>query len=51
MGDQLSNGAIILLDDAHRAGERAVLNRWAKEAGWQYTIRGDSRCSYAVVTV
>jgi Methyltransferase domain len=51
MGDRLCEGAIILLHDAERDGERAVLDRWAKEAGWRYSIHGDAKRAYAVVTV
>ena len=35
MGDRLSAGCIILLDDAGRSGERQLINRWEIEAGFE----------------
>ena len=51
LGDRLRKGTIILLDDAERADEQAVLDRWAKDAGWQYKIQGEADKTYAVITV
>jgi Methyltransferase domain len=51
VGERLRKGAIILMDDAHRPNELTVLERWKQEAGWQYTIHGNARQAYAVVTV
>ncbi|HXG02512.1 MAG TPA: hypothetical protein VNO23_03730 [Candidatus Binatia bacterium] len=45
--DSLAPGAVILLDDADRPDEAAVLDRWRREAGWQVRRRG----RYAVITV
>jgi hypothetical protein len=47
LGARLAAGATVLLDDAERAEEAAVLERWTQEAGWR-----TRRCGrYAVVTV
>jgi hypothetical protein len=51
LGDRLSRGAVILLDDAQRLDEQGVLQRWEKEAGWRYTMRDSGAAAYAVVTV
>jgi hypothetical protein len=45
--DKLAPGALILLDDADRPDEAAILDRWRREAGWQARRRG----RYAVITV
>jgi hypothetical protein len=49
--DRLPKGAVILLDDAHRLDEQAVLKRWEREAGWRYTIKDSGTTAYAIVTV
>jgi hypothetical protein len=51
VGNRLRKGAVILLDDAERSEEQVALRRWAKEAGWEHTIKGDADNAYAVVTV
>lgn len=45
--DSLAPGALILLDDADRPHEAAILDRWRREAGWQARRQG----RYAVITV
>ena len=49
--DRLPKGTVILLDDAQRSSEQAVLKRWHDEAGWQYTIQRSGAAAYAIVTV
>jgi hypothetical protein len=51
LGERLPKGAVILLDDAQRLGEQAVLQCWEKEAGWRYTMKDNGTASYAIVTV
>lgn len=51
IGERLPKGTVILLDDAERLEEQLVLQRWEKEAGWEYTIKGGPRGAYAIVTV
>jgi Methyltransferase domain len=51
LGDRLSKGTVILLDDAQRLDEQRVLQRWEKEAGWRYTIKDSDTGAYAIVTV
>src|SRR5262252_2063791 len=46
MGDRLPTGAVILLDDAGRAGEAAVIDRWTSEASLRTSYAG----SFAVMT-
>lgn len=36
LADRLADGAAILLDDANRAGERWVLERWEEESGLSF---------------
>ncbi len=43
MGDRLTGGCIVLLHDAQRAEERAILTRWAHELGVDYEVRGSDR--------
>ncbi|MCL6640760.1 MAG: class I SAM-dependent methyltransferase [Candidatus Rokubacteria bacterium] len=45
--DSLAPGAVILLDDADRPDEAAILDRGRREAGWQARRHG----RYAVITV
>ena len=35
---RLSPGAMVILDDANRRGEREILERWA-ELGWRFGVR------------
>jgi hypothetical protein len=49
--ERLPKGAVILLDDAERSNEQAVLKRWQDEAGWHYTIKEHGLRAYAIVTV
>ena len=35
LNDRLPSGAIIILDDANRRYERAVVDRWIRELGWE----------------
>jgi len=51
LGQQLSKGARLLLDDAERPQEQRVLQRWRKEADWEYVIEGEREEAYAVVTI
>lgn len=50
MGERLRPGASILLDDAHRPDEQAVLERWAAELGSSYRMLG-AVAPYAVLRV
>jgi predicted O-methyltransferase YrrM len=34
---RLAHGCVIFLDDAARAGEQNVLERWRQEAGWEFS--------------
>ncbi|HEY5132121.1 MAG TPA: class I SAM-dependent methyltransferase [Candidatus Krumholzibacteriaceae bacterium] len=43
MRSHLKPGCIILLDDAHRAGERAIAERWARELGTSFAIEGSDK--------
>jgi hypothetical protein len=51
LGHHLSKGARLLLDDAERSQEQRVLQRWQKEADWEYVIEGERDQAYAVVTI
>lgn len=51
MGGRLSDGAVILLDDAEREGEAGVLGRWAGEARLASETRETPTGAYAVVTL
>lgn len=48
LGERLGSRCLVLLDDAGREGERAVLRRWSSERGLRYELRG-RRKKYAVV--
>ena len=50
-GGRLAGGAVILLDDAEREEEAAVLARWAREARLSVEMRRASTNEFAVVTV
>ena len=50
MRPRLAEGATILLDDAARDGERAVLGQWSAETGGCFEERGCAK-PYAVFTV
>jgi hypothetical protein len=41
MKDRLSDDCLILLDDASRASEQAIVQRWAEEAQCQVSLHGD----------
>jgi hypothetical protein len=49
--ERLPHGTVILLDDAQRLSEQAVLNRWHEEAGWRFAIKENDGTAYAIVTV
>ena len=40
MKPHLKSGCLVLLDDAGRAGERAIIARWANELGTDFRIEG-----------
>ena len=40
MRSHLKPGCIILLDDAHRTGEREIAEQWARELGTSFAIEG-----------
>jgi hypothetical protein len=40
MRSHLKPGWIILLDDAHRTGEREIAEQWARELGTSFAIEG-----------
>lgn len=48
LGERLSSGCTILLDDAARPSEREVLRRWHSEAPLRYEVHG-AEDPYAVV--
>jgi hypothetical protein len=39
--DRLADDATVVLDDLHRAGERAVLERWEAETPWRFERRAE----------
>ena len=49
LGDRIREGAIILLDDANRPDETAVLNRWEQEFGLDVRLYQKSEGKFAVV--
>lgn len=52
MGDRLPAGATILLDDAGRAAEQSIADRWADELGTTATTHGtNSNRRYISVTI
>jgi hypothetical protein len=48
MRDRLVRGCVILLDDAARADEREILQRWAADLPLRYEVRGETK-PYAYV--
>jgi hypothetical protein len=50
LGKRLAPGCVILLDDAMRATERAILVQWARNLGTTPTLLGQEK-PFAVVTV
>ena len=48
---RLAPGAMVVLDDASRPGEREIIERWT-ELGWRFGVRGDevSRSARALYT-
>lgn len=46
--DSLMDGALIILDDAGRSDEAEVLERWAAEFDFEFTILGGSERGFAV---
>ena len=52
MGDRLPAGTTILLDDAGRAPERKIAERWAEELGTPVTTFGEKkRGRYITITI
>lgn len=49
LGDRIPEGTIILLDDANRPDETAVLHRWEKEFGLKVQLQEKSAGTFAVV--
>jgi hypothetical protein len=49
LGHRLPAGSMILLDDANRAGEAEILNRWAAEAKMSVSLRRAASGSFAVI--
>ena len=47
LGPRLQPGAMVVLDDASREGERWVLERWSDEQGLVFELRGD--CAIALI--
>ncbi len=47
----LAPGAVVLLDDADRAGEQAVIRHWTTEFGLRFTRDGTSGLAAATLTV
>lgn len=50
LGTRLPAGAVILLDDAERAGEAEVMRRWQTEADLRVDLHETANGSYAVLT-
>lgn len=48
MREHLAHDALILLDDAHRPDEQAVLRRWASEYNLSHELRSRDQKSWAV---
>jgi len=48
MKERLSDDCLILLDDASRADEQAIVQRWAKEAPCQVALHGDAKPYFEV---
>ena len=51
LGDRLDPGAVVLLDDAERATETHVLERWRAERALEVQHFRPSRSGYAVITL
>ena len=47
---RLAPGALVILDDIHRAGERAVLARWRHELGIEFELRPRERIAIGVTS-
>jgi predicted O-methyltransferase YrrM len=41
LAESLAPGAVVILDDASRPGERRVLERWGEESGIDFQVRAD----------
>ena len=50
LGDRLKTDSVILLDDANRPAEEAVLNRWSTEANIKVRMSDTGTGSFAVIT-
>lgn len=49
LGTRLPADALVLLDDAHRPGERETLRRWEQEADFRATLRETPTGTFALV--
>lgn len=43
LGDRLADGALVVLDDAEREGEREILDAWEREEGFTFDRRAAER--------
>jgi predicted O-methyltransferase YrrM len=41
LGERLAPGAVVMLDDAGRPGEREILERWGADGAWDFAIRDE----------
>lgn len=48
MKDKLADGCVILVDDAAREDEQAIVNRWAAEASCEVWLQGDEKPYFEV---
>jgi predicted O-methyltransferase YrrM len=48
LAPRLAEGAVVILDDIDRPGERAVLERWSREHSVNFTLRPEERVAIGV---
>jgi predicted O-methyltransferase YrrM len=48
LAGRLADGALVMLDDIDRAGERRVLERWRGELGIEFELRPEARVAIGV---
>jgi hypothetical protein len=48
MRGRIRTGAVILLDDAAREGEKAIVARWADKFGAAHSVRGTAKPYYEI---
>jgi predicted O-methyltransferase YrrM len=48
LASRLEEGALVILDDIHRPGERRIVDRWRRELGVSFELHGRERIAIGV---